>query len=499
MSAFTEGWKLSGDLYDSGIQQRRQKVLDERAATAWEQAQQDRARQVGLRDQEDQAAGALQSLQNGGVYDGSRADFSGQSATADLGPVPQDQMAPVRGMRAPGADPTAGLSAVPSRAATGLDYNKAAQRIALAKRDMNSWGQLNDKGQILEEDDIMAKAAKGELSDDVIGGINKNHQKVTLGQADKNGILPFSVVHDNGRSMFGQLDAGQQAKLKGAFAIMDRNPTRAWEMISAVNKDLATYLKSENDTTLGAGKANNEGAYHAGTLANQRITAGAYSRYHDAMAKKAGQTKADMARDQIDEYTVTIQAANLGMPVEVARKQAADVILKNPNTKDVAPKVNADGSITKGDQVFVPDSKRPGQYVQVQFPGMPKLDQAIDRDMKGGKPAAQAPGTGMPPPRPAGGSKQSAKAPPSLSQALGMPSNGGALDRAMAGSMGQIQMAGDAVHQAQAILNTAARSNDPVAIRHYSQIVQQASDQLETLLGTMNPQQAAQVRQALGI
>lgn len=152
MGSFASGFKMGGDMYDSAQESKRQKVLDDRATTAYEQGQEDRQRAVGLRTQIDDAYARQRALNNGTI-DGRTADFSGTSPSADAGPVMQDQMAPVTGLRAPGApadSPAPGLVRTP---ATQRDRNNAAMNIANLKQDDRQIAELNAQQMVTDRKD----------------------------------------------------------------------------------------------------------------------------------------------------------------------------------------------------------------------------------------------------------------------------------------------------------------------------------------------------------
>lgn len=172
-----------------------------------------------------------------------------------------------------------------------LETNAAMQRIAAARRDINAMSTLGKEGDTLQEDDLMAKAMakvnKDGIDPEAARWLNNNHGKVTLLPADKNGIVGFTVVNADGDATLGKLSRADQAKLAGAQAIYALNPTRAWQLVGEVNKDLAAALATDNKTTLDAGKGNNDGRFHSGSLDNQRITAGAAATTAGAAARNA--------------------------------------------------------------------------------------------------------------------------------------------------------------------------------------------------------------------
>jgi hypothetical protein len=261
-----------------------QDEVRQRQAAEFAQRQRDWARQNRMADTEDAAVGDLESLSRGSVQQGTglsvpsgqmlyQQGYGGQQGAdavrAAAGDMDREQAR--MGLQRT-AQPTADVS---TRAATPLEMNSAAMRVALARRDMATYQALAEKGRTLAEDEAISKAMKQPVDDSLMQWVNSNHKQLSIGTPDKNGIAAFSVVTPDGKAMFGRLNRADLAKLQGAAAIMDMNPTRAWEMVAGVNKDLAAALNVDNSLALNAGKANNEGAYQSGQVTNSRITANA--------------------------------------------------------------------------------------------------------------------------------------------------------------------------------------------------------------------------------
>lgn len=152
MSAFSSGFKMGGDMWDSAEQSKRQKVLDDRATRDDEQKQTALTRQLGIQSKLDDAYKYSTSL-DGGVVDGRTADFSGVNPMADQGPVPQDQMAPVVGMRPQGAALDSPAPALVSTPATQRDRLNIARTIATLKQDDAGIARLNEQGLVLDRKD----------------------------------------------------------------------------------------------------------------------------------------------------------------------------------------------------------------------------------------------------------------------------------------------------------------------------------------------------------
>lgn len=241
-------------------------------------------RQRRLDAEADNAFADMNGLMTNGRVTGNRSGFSDGSAAmlnSQGGQAAVDEAAsyanvenrrfglPTTNTTSVGAAPT-----IDTRAATPLEMNQAAQRVALAQRNLRDWATLGDKGRQLQEDEVFAAAMKKGYDPEMAKWVNQKHSSVTVGAPDKNGISRLSVVRPDGEAVFAKLNAADQAKLSGAIAIMSLNPTRALQIIDGVNKDLAAVVAADNNLTVGVADKNNDGAYKGQKLNNERIELG---------------------------------------------------------------------------------------------------------------------------------------------------------------------------------------------------------------------------------
>ena len=120
-------------------------------------------------------------------------------------------------------------------------------------------------------------------------------------------------------------------------------------------------------------------------------------------------------------------------------------------------------------------------------------------------PTAAQPGVAKPLTRPAGAgdpalsteSAGQARRQSALSGALGIQGNS-AIDQITAQKIPVLQAAATRIQGAAQALAAAAKSQDPQALQRYAAELQQTKNQFNTLIETMTPQQAEQVRQAAG-
>lgn len=157
---------------------------------------------------------------------------------------------------------------VATRAATRSERTAGLQRIAAAKQDLGSLNTLEDKRNQQEEDEIFAAGVKKGFDPELAVWLNQNNNSVTLGDPDQNGVAKLSVVKADGKGYFRELSKAHQAKLSGAVALMERNPTRALELIAQVDKTLAETVAAQNDLTTKVLTTNNDATYKSAAMTN---------------------------------------------------------------------------------------------------------------------------------------------------------------------------------------------------------------------------------------
>ena len=249
-----------GDGLDLARSRARFDAEEARKATQFSQEQEQYQRKLGMQRDTDAAFGTYQALQ-GGVYDGSKADFGASAPDADLGPAPQ--LAPVS---APG-----GL-AVPKRAVTRGELFDARKNIAVASRDYAGLGKLEDEGRAIAWDETFAKhykayTASPEQIDAAASHINTNSKTITLHEPDKQGFRQMSIVAPDGKATLLKLGKHDQAQLWAASQMIDQDPTRALGIMAGIDKNLAAAVAAENGIVDKVGQHQNTMAYQKGQLA----------------------------------------------------------------------------------------------------------------------------------------------------------------------------------------------------------------------------------------
>ena len=263
----TDYFKMMQDVvgsYGEGLDLARSRARfdaeEARRATKFNQEQEQYERTRGIQRDTDAAFGTYKALQDG-VYDGTKADFSGLPQGIDAGPV--RDVAPVTGL---------GGGEVPKRAATRLENIGARRNIAAATRDFGSLGKLEDEARSAEWDDSFAKhyksyTASPEQVAEAAKHININSKSITLHDPDKQGFRQMSVVVPDGKATLLKLGKHDQAQLWAASQMMDLDPQKALMLMRDIDKNLAAAVAAESGIVDKVGQHQNTMAYQKGQLA----------------------------------------------------------------------------------------------------------------------------------------------------------------------------------------------------------------------------------------
>ena len=316
-SSFATGFLAGQRGYQQVLDNDRQKVIDERAAKEFSRKEQEWTRADTERNAVDRAfsdyadlekSGQAVGMNTSGFSDGSARMLygqGGQQAVDDAASYANAENArfglPMANRTSLAADPAAAPSpTVGLRKATNLDRIRGLEGIALARKDVSSMANLGAQRQLVEEDAFIADAMKSYTgTEDQIGGtasyINANSKRVTMGAPGKNGFVPLSVVGTDGRAEFLNLSKQDQAKLYAAGQLLERNPTRALEIMSSVNKELASAIAQENGLVGKLATNANDVAYKGGQLAVAQQNADTNEAYRRQMADAASARAAGSA------------------------------------------------------------------------------------------------------------------------------------------------------------------------------------------------------------
>lgn len=295
--AFANMFRAAGE-----AQQRGAEIADRKKRRAWEE--EDRAARAAKQSKIDEAFSRMRGLSTTGVVEQGAGDLTaggiqqvmdsgyggttGVAAAQELG-VDSYREAQ-RGLRAPAAAPDSAAQSVGlaqngpqlglaqngprTRAARKSEIYGALMDVATHREDAGGYAAALTQREGALDDELIAgvklpKIGTPEFSamtDSLVTKLNAEHKTVTFGEPDKNGMRQVAIVTKTGKALFETLSSAEQLKLAQANALMERNPTRAMQMIESVNKNLAEAIARENGLTLNVGKEGNDAAYRGGMM-----------------------------------------------------------------------------------------------------------------------------------------------------------------------------------------------------------------------------------------
>lgn len=142
-------------------------------------------------------------------------------------------------------------------------------------------------------------------------------------------------------------------------AAMDQFMQKSVSLLGSPDKVIA-YMQGERTFRLKEKEV--------GIKEKEAIDKGEYYKGYADYLRSGGRSSKDSSKARAEEYAdLLVESGDTnpktGKPYtrEEARKFAIGLILKAPETK--APTVNPDGSVTIGGQLFIPDPKRPGNFL----------------------------------------------------------------------------------------------------------------------------------------
>lgn len=399
MGAFQSGFQMGQSAYNTGQEQQRQRVLDDRATEEYAFKKDERARGLKLRDAEDTAFGRIEAL-NRGTIDGGQASFSTPEGYGSLGPVTQDQQ----------FNPAAGLT---PRRATDTEYNNAFQQLAMAKRDVSALAGLRKEGKSIEYDD--AYVAAGKKWDGFTD--TERAELITKASYDQ-GIRGFgNWVPGTGKTA-GYMNylppSGDPVKLsakdaKQVFAIsslMDIDPSRARKELEVASTSVRAVARELFDENTKGVKENNDTQRDQDKSALERERIAVARLAASRSGSPARQTQAEAMQEKMTALAQVIQQSEPGLAPEMAMRKAAGILLKDPNVKDKADVgLEAQGLVRINGGLY--RQGKGGELESVRLPGESATDRVLAQlAALGGDPFApkiKAPTTNSAPPKPARG------------------------------------------------------------------------------------------------
>lgn len=224
------------------------------------------------------------------------------------------------------------------------------------------------------------------------------------GTPEKNGKYTMFV---QGRPSV-QLSRAEMRQLYVAEGLMDENPMEALKILEAGSDKLRSLAKDLGDFQIRAMTANNQAVHHQAvdergveSLKNDRARLG-MERERLGIARGQAERANWMPEQYVDkDGNVRVFDVNRRGAQPQFQERTMPEGLKPYNPRPPAEiRVNPDGSVTRGSELFVPDPKRPGAYMPAQGLGPNATEQALQkflqgRDQQGGQPTT-APARGMP-------------------------------------------------------------------------------------------------------
>lgn len=374
-NSFVKGLDQGENSFYKAQDAARQKVLDERATTLYGQQQAAYQRQLGIQQETDSARQSLKAL-DGGVFDGSKANFGINEGVAPDGPMPAEAY----------KAPSVGLT---PRKATDLEFNQAFQREALARGDMPGLQTLRTAGKGFEYDDAFTTgnaewdkktdAEKASLIKQYSYDQNvRGHGNWVAGKGKTEGYMNF--MPESGDPV--QMSNKEARALFSLVGAMNIDPARARKEMEGVSDKVRLVAKELFETQTKAAKEVNDTRKDQGMLAIQQQQAdqtGAY--YKGTLARGGGGREADpklVARNNelytqltaeedpakrklIERQLQVVQtqiATSLGKPMMLPAARDERLPISNA---DVLSFVEKMGSA----QTRVPDPAKPGKFLTV--------------------------------------------------------------------------------------------------------------------------------------
>lgn len=371
--AFASGFGMGQRAYQQALDNDRQteedarrKVLEGRVDQEWDRQQAQRQ----LEEQAFQNYGAVRQ----GMYDGSQGLDFGQMPDASAGPMPM-------GVQRIPTVPSAG-AAPARRDATRGELNNAQFHVALARRDTGTMAALDRDRQGIREDELLANAA---ITPESIRWVNNTHPRFTIKPLMKGGKETGYTISDitpEGDAVETRLSMADAKRLAGGIALMQMNPTRAYEIISGIDGKLAESLARENGVRTQSAQANNSAVRYANSDAGDAETRAEISRHNTAMESDS-RARLGLARASANKpnYIQLVDSNGDAQMVDASKLPSQRGVLQFPQGMRFprqAPelKVNPDGSVIRGSDLYTPDPKSPGGYKRVEL-GATQLDQNL--------------------------------------------------------------------------------------------------------------------------
>jgi hypothetical protein len=289
MSAFAQGFRLGGDMYN---QAERNKLAREQEARAARESDA-RLAEMGLRTEALRRANQ-QAIDAQGIRR-DMSDFTqGIDRTATNQALDADfdmaNRAAMQGMPLPAvrggsnAANEAGLTVRNAVDPTSPQYQQQLaglqSRLALATGDDQRFSQIQqaETARVAGlQDSEFARAVmadpKGEAATQARTFINQKSQRLSTKVDPKTGITTFAMVNGDGYDEI-KVSPSDLGKIAVGFRRLERGDIGGLDIIAGVNKDLAAVAREELKLQLDLGKTNNDAQYKIGSMNNDTARLG---------------------------------------------------------------------------------------------------------------------------------------------------------------------------------------------------------------------------------
>lgn len=312
-----------------------------------------------------------------------------------------------RGARAaPGVDATetplpaaAGLRGGPQIPAGGAtfkprrslaDEQDVVAQIALASNDITGFNAARAAQRAYRIDDINAEVAKmtPEEIEAQSGQLNLPGTQIpVLSLGKTKGGYEYATT-DPVTGQVGQrfvVSEAQRRQMVAAKRMADAGfGTESMSLLEKVDKNLAEHVSKWNQALQTAATSNNDALSKQDTVRLQERQLDQTAEYQrGVLQNQRAQIGASNRQSNKPDYALMEDANGNAVMVDkrALRADSSGVVALPPGLrlprKNNGIEVNADGSVVKDNQLFVPDPKNPGQYVAAKGIGPSAIDNAI--------------------------------------------------------------------------------------------------------------------------
>lgn len=295
---------------------------------------------------------------------------------------------PAAGLRGGSQIPAGGATFKPGKSLA--DEQDVVAQIALASNDIAGFNNARNNRRTFQLDDINAEVAKL-TPEELLQESSKLNlpgtsiPMLSLG-ATKGGYKFLStdpVTGAAGKEF--KLSDSQVRQMLVANRMAERGfGTEAMAALTGVDKDVADHISKWNQALQTAATSNNDALSKQDTVRLQERQLDQTAEYQrGVLQNQRAQIGASNRQSNKPDYALMEDANGNAVMVDkrALRADSSGVVALPPGLrlprKNNGIEVNADGSVVKDNQLFVPDPKNPGRYVAARGIGPSAIDNAI--------------------------------------------------------------------------------------------------------------------------